>query len=167
MNERPSHYSLAFSYLLIPVIAGILIARAGSDRVDMHDFMSAGKYSNVESIALINAEASLPIYATSETHSNADDPATVAPATTTPAKHDPWHIHIASLTDRDEADRIIQYARENGITAIQNPVVVNGVQFWRVSVIDTQSYGEAERHADRIRKQLGLNDAWISKSSGK
>ncbi|MBT8117096.1 MAG: hypothetical protein KJO66_04645, partial [Gammaproteobacteria bacterium] len=61
MNEQPSHYSLVFSYLLIPVITGILIARADSDTIDTHDYMEAGKYTNADSIALINAEASLPI----------------------------------------------------------------------------------------------------------
>jgi len=177
MNEQPSHYSLAFSYLLIPVITGILVTGTTSDRIDIHDFMEAGKYTNADNIAIINAEASLPIYAASQAHSSTYDPAarrdavvineftTGAPVTTTPDDHDTWHIHIASLTNRDEADRIVQYAGENGIAAIQNTVVVNGVQFRRVSVIDTHSYGEAKRHADRIKDQLGLKDAWISKAS--
>lgn len=180
MNEQPSPYNLAFSYLLIPVIAGILVAGTGSDRIDTHIPPGAEKNTIADSIAIINAEASLPVYAAREARGNANElvaerardittmesPAAGQAAATLSADHDTWHIHIASLTNRNEADRIVQRARENGIAATQTVVVVNGTRFWRVSVKDPHSYGEAKRHADRIRDQLGLKDVWLSRESG-
>lgn len=179
MNEQPSYYNLAFSYLLLFAITGILVARIGSGGIQTRDLADTDKQSMADSIAIINAEARLPIYAARNKHSNANDPAAelpLDPATTDPVisrrpatelhgDRDIWHINIASLTDRDEADRIVQHARIIGIDATQAYVVVDGKRYWRVYAKFGLSLHEAHSYATQVKQRLGLNEVWISKAA--
>ena len=71
MNEQPSIPKLIFSYLLIIIITGVLVIMDGVDKTFAHNSMDANEHAIVDSIAIINAEANLPIYAVTDEHSNA------------------------------------------------------------------------------------------------
>jgi cell division septation protein DedD len=68
MNEQPSISKIIFSYLLIVMITGVLITVDGE--TFSHNSMNTNEYAIVDSIAIINAEANLPIYAVPEEHTN-------------------------------------------------------------------------------------------------
>ena len=79
---------------------------------------------------------------------------------------DAWRINIASLSSSDAADRFVARIRESGIHATQKYVVVNGKEYWRVSVAGYHSHDEAKAHAPMIKDKLGLNEVWLGKDSG-
>ncbi len=70
MNEKPSIPKIIFSYLLIVIITGVLITMDGTGKTFARNSMDANEYAVVDSIAIINAEANLPIYDVPEEHSN-------------------------------------------------------------------------------------------------
>jgi len=77
-----------------------------------------------------------------------------------------WSINIASLENKDLANRFVSRAREKGIDATQKPVLVEGRKYWRVSVKGFTSPAEAKSHASQVKSLLGLNEVWIGKDSG-
>jgi|GEM_PF-1718987 len=76
-----------------------------------------------------------------------------------------WNINIASLTNRANADRFLEHARDKGIEATQTQVTVNGNKYWRVSVKGFISPDEAKSSSIGIKERLGLKEVWISKDS--
>jgi hypothetical protein len=179
VNKQPSIYKIIFSYLLIVIITGVVITMDGIGKTFAHNSMGVNEHALVDSIAIINAEARLPIYDAPEDHSNAKSPsvermqkqATIEstvieehPA----AKHgykDNWDINNASYTTRGEANRLVEHARQKGIDATQKYVAVNGRKFWRVSVKGFLSPDKAKSYATLLKGQLGLKEVWISKES--
>jgi cell division septation protein DedD len=179
MNKQPSTSKIIFSYLLIIAITGVVITMDGAGKTFARSSMGVNEYAILDSIAIINAEAHLPIYAVPEKHSNAksllvertQEQATIESAVIEehPAgKHDykdNWDINIASYTTRDKANRLVEHAREKGIDATQKYVSVNGRKFWRVSVKGFLSPDRAKSYATLLKGQLGLKEVWISKES--
>ena len=77
-----------------------------------------------------------------------------------------WCINIASLTNRDKANKFIEYAKTKGIDAKQAHVTVKGKNYWRVSVKGFLTLDEAESYAILVKDRLGLKEVWVSKESG-
>lgn len=179
MNKQPSIYKIIFSYLLIVIITGVVITMDGAGKTFARNSMDVNGYALVDSIAIINAEARLPIYAVPEEHSNAGNYSverTQVQATIDLAiieehpavKHDykdNWDINIASYTTRREANRLVEHARQKGIEATQKYVAVNGRKFWRVSVKGFPSPDKAKSYVTLLKDRLGLKEVWISKES--
>jgi cell division septation protein DedD len=92
--------------------------------------------------------------------------ASSAPQVTKREGNDIWSINIASLGNKDTANRFVIRARKKGIDATQKPVWVEGRKYWRVSVKGFASPAEARSHASQVKSQLGLNEVWIGKDSG-
>ena len=179
MNDQSSISNIILSYLLIIIITVVVITMNGVDEALARKSIDVNEYAIVDSIAIINAEARLPIYAAPEDHSNAKSPSVERmqkqsiiesavieehPA----AKHgykDSWDINIASYTTRGEATGLVEHARQKGIDATQTYVAVNGRRFWRVSVKGFLSSDKAKSYATLLKDQLGLKEVWISKES--
>lgn len=179
MNKNPSPCNVVFSYLLILVIPGLAML-GGADRTVAHDPVYTDRKALEDTLAAINAEANLPIYSTPLEPALLTAPAAGGPQAAAaihsvagaqvPAKKSDvssaWHIHLASLSARDEADRLVEHARAKGIDATQEHVEVNGKRYWRVLVKGFQSRDEAKSHAMLLKDKLGLRDFWISRESG-
>ena len=179
MNEQSSVSNIILSYLLIIIITGVVITMDGADKAFARKSIDVNEYAIVDSIAIINAEADLPIYAVPKEHSNAkshsvertQEQASIESAVIEEhpaAKHDykdNWDINIASYTTRGEANRLVEHARQKGIDATQKYVAVNGRKFWRVSVKGFLSPDKAKSYATLLKGQLGLKEVWISKES--
>ena len=181
MNDQPSLSSILFPYLLIPAAIGLAIALNATNNSYPAPSVTANGKALADNLAIINAEAALPIYDLPEKHDKAASRAahgTLVPGTSATAAaalqtanpvagntQVTWHLNIASLTNPDQANRIVLQASEQGIEAAKEYVTVNGKGYWRVFVNGFESKHEAASHAALIKERLGLKEFWISKAS--
>jgi hypothetical protein len=75
----------------------------------------------------------------------------------------PWVINLASIQDKDAADRFAARAKSKGITVEQNNVIFKGRKFWRIQVTGFLTSNEANAYAASTRKKLGLKETWVMK----
>jgi cell division septation protein DedD len=76
----------------------------------------------------------------------------------------PWVINLASLPQKNKAERFVEKARSKGIDAELSQVTVRGKEYWRAHVSGFATAAEANIKANEIKEKLGLKDAWIAKN---
>ena len=74
-----------------------------------------------------------------------------------------WSINIASYANRRVANKMLAEFRQQGVAAVQVSATVNGKTIYRVRVPGFATRRAAETAAVTIRKQLGLQETWITK----
>ena len=192
MNNKSKFYAITLSYLLIPTITVVVITMGDYRKAFSHNIIDTSvldmsRHEILASVAELNAEANLPIYDTPEVRNNINklavyntqpqvtDYSSLSVSGTYKPKSSyksndgidkgSWCINIASLANRDKANKYVEYAKIKGIDAKQAQVTVKGRKYWRVSVKGFLTLDEAESYAIFAKDRLGLKEVWVSKES--
>jgi len=75
----------------------------------------------------------------------------------------PWVINLASIQDKEAADRFAARARSRGITVEQNSMTFKGKEFWRIQITGFLTANDARTYAASAKEKLGLKETWVMK----
>lgn len=78
-----------------------------------------------------------------------------------PDKRGRWVINLASIQDKDAANRFAENAKTRGIAVEQSSVTFKGRKFWRIQIAGFSSAEDARVFADHAKQKLGLKDTWV------
>jgi|GEM_PF-3229520 len=83
-----------------------------------------------------------------------------------PPKPEPppnWAVNLASLSDRETADRELERFVAAGIKATQQRVQTNGRTWYRLRVSGFNSYQEAKAYAEEVQRSPLVSSTWVAK----
>lgn len=92
-----------------------------------------------------------------------DDSASSGPVSTGYGIGDTWVVNLVSFTNQAQAERFMSNASTKGLSTSLRKVNVKGINYWRVQASGFKTLEEAKNQGRLIKKQLGLNDFWITK----
>lgn len=73
-------------------------------------------------------------------------------------------VHLASLTNKSKAEKIVERLHEVDLFPFIQTVVVNGKQVYRLSVSGFSNRNQAEAFIHEAGEKYGLKDGWIRES---
>ncbi len=74
-----------------------------------------------------------------------------------------WYVVIASLSDRQAAEKLRQRYLKQGVKAEIHPVTIKGKRWYRLRVGPFPSQQAAGREAAHLKRTLKLTSAWLSR----
>mgnify|MGYP001551770913 FL=1 len=74
-----------------------------------------------------------------------------------------WIINLASVPQKESAERFAEKAKSRGVDARLYQVTVRGKDYWRVHMSGFATAKEAKAQASLVEKKLGIKDVWVTR----
>ena len=79
---------------------------------------------------------------------------------TLPQKH--WTVKLVSVGNKKAADQLQVEFRSKGIPAEQQRIEIDGKRIYRIAVSGFSTRGQANDYGQKVIKELGIDDYWVS-----